>query len=80
MMAAISQGLRDEAFFWSLMKKPPSEYDELLGRDEKYINVEEAQKACQTAKGVTSGSNPIGKTNELNMAPAKPERYRHFSA
>lgn len=45
LMAAISQGLRDGAFFLSLIKKPPRGYDELLGRVEKYINVEEAQKA-----------------------------------
>lgn len=34
-----------EDFFYSLSKKPPWDYDELLVRTEKYINMEEVQKA-----------------------------------
>lgn len=41
---AFSQGLVEEDFFRSLVKKPPSSYDALLGRAEKYIHVEEAQQ------------------------------------
>lgn len=46
-MATISQGLKDGAFFWSLVKKPLRRYDELLSRAKKYVNVKEAQKARQ---------------------------------
>ncbi|XP_073051365.1 uncharacterized protein [Primulina eburnea] len=42
MISAFTQGLRGGEFFKSLVKKPPSSYDELLARAEKYVNLEDA--------------------------------------
>ncbi|XP_073049399.1 uncharacterized protein [Primulina eburnea] len=44
MISAFTQGLRGGEFFKSLVKKPPSSYDELLARAEKYVNLEDAQR------------------------------------
>ncbi|XP_073019473.1 uncharacterized protein [Primulina eburnea] len=44
MISAFTQGLRGGEFFKSLVKKPPSSYDDLLARDENYINLEDAQR------------------------------------
>ncbi|XP_073033010.1 uncharacterized protein [Primulina eburnea] len=44
MISAFTQGLRGGEFFKSLVKKPPSSYDDLLVRAEKYINLEDAQR------------------------------------
>ncbi|XP_075507438.1 uncharacterized protein LOC142544263 [Primulina tabacum] len=43
MISAFTQGLRGGEFFKSLVKKPPSSYDDLLARAEKYVNFEDAQ-------------------------------------
>lgn len=40
---AFSHGLVEGYFFKSLVKNPLIDYDDLLGRVEKYINMEEAQ-------------------------------------
>ncbi|XP_073064019.1 uncharacterized protein [Primulina eburnea] len=44
MISAFTQGLRGGEFFKSLVKKPPSSYDDLLARAEKYVNLEDAQR------------------------------------
>ncbi|XP_073037441.1 uncharacterized protein [Primulina eburnea] len=44
MISAFTQGLRGGEYFKSLVKKPPSSYDDLLARAEKYINLEDAQR------------------------------------
>ncbi|XP_073291138.1 uncharacterized protein [Primulina huaijiensis] len=44
MISAFTQGLRGGEFFKSLFKKPPSSYDDLLARAEKYVNLEDAQR------------------------------------
>ncbi|XP_073272400.1 uncharacterized protein [Primulina huaijiensis] len=44
MISAFTQGLRGGEFFKSLVKKPPSTYDDLLARAEKYVNLEDAQR------------------------------------
>ncbi|XP_073313447.1 uncharacterized protein [Primulina huaijiensis] len=38
-ISAFTQGLRGGEFFKSLVKKPPSKYDDLLSRAEKYVNL-----------------------------------------
>ncbi|XP_073271555.1 uncharacterized protein [Primulina huaijiensis] len=43
-ISAFTQGLRGGEFFKSLVKKPPSSYDDLLSRTEKYVNLEDAQR------------------------------------
>ncbi|XP_075500197.1 uncharacterized protein LOC142538782 [Primulina tabacum] len=44
MISAFTQGLRGGEFFKSLVKKPPSSYDDLLARAVKYVNLEDAQR------------------------------------
>ncbi|XP_075486452.1 uncharacterized protein LOC142526065 [Primulina tabacum] len=44
MISAFTQRLRGGEFFKSLVKKPPSSYDDMLSRAEKYINLEDAQR------------------------------------
>ncbi|XP_073066044.1 uncharacterized protein [Primulina eburnea] len=44
MTSVFTQGLREIEFFKSLVKKPPSSYDDLLSRAEKYVNLEDAQR------------------------------------
>ncbi|XP_073295884.1 uncharacterized protein [Primulina huaijiensis] len=41
MISAFTQGLRGGEFFKSLVKKPPSSYDDLLARKKKYVNLED---------------------------------------
>ncbi|XP_073138200.1 uncharacterized protein [Henckelia pumila] len=43
-ITAFTQGLREGEFFRSLLKKTPRNFEDLLARAEKYINLEEAQK------------------------------------
>ncbi|XP_073153296.1 uncharacterized protein [Henckelia pumila] len=43
LISAFTQGLTTGDFFKSLIKKPPSTYDELLARAKKYVNLEEIQ-------------------------------------
>ncbi|XP_075483793.1 uncharacterized protein LOC142523947 [Primulina tabacum] len=44
-----TQGLREGEFFKSLTKKVPGDFEDLLSRAEKYINMEEAQKQKREA-------------------------------
>ncbi|XP_075507622.1 uncharacterized protein LOC142544462 [Primulina tabacum] len=41
---AFTQGLREGEFFRSLTKRTPGNFEDLLARAEKYINMEETQK------------------------------------
>ncbi|XP_073061690.1 LOW QUALITY PROTEIN: uncharacterized protein [Primulina eburnea] len=41
---AFTQGLKEGDFFRSLVKKQPGNFEDLLSRAEKYINMEEAQR------------------------------------
>ncbi|XP_073151849.1 uncharacterized protein [Henckelia pumila] len=43
LISAFTQGLAAGDFLKSLIKKPPSTYEELLARAEKYVNLEEIQ-------------------------------------
>ncbi|XP_073138871.1 uncharacterized protein [Henckelia pumila] len=43
LISAFTQGLTTGDFLKSLIKKPPSTYNELLARAEKYVNLEEIQ-------------------------------------
>ncbi|XP_073033827.1 uncharacterized protein [Primulina eburnea] len=44
MISAFTQGPRGGEFFKSLVKKPPSSNDDLLSREEKYVNLEDVQR------------------------------------
>ncbi|KAL0463041.1 UNVERIFIED_CONTAM: hypothetical protein Slati_0191700 [Sesamum latifolium] len=49
--SAFSQGLSDGDFFKSLTKKSASEFDALLARAAKFINIEDAQAAKKEIRG-----------------------------
>ncbi|KAK6123787.1 hypothetical protein DH2020_042468 [Rehmannia glutinosa] len=42
--SALTQGLKEGDFFRSLAKRPVRDFDDILSRAEKYVNLEEAQK------------------------------------
>lgn len=52
-MSAFSPKLLKGDFFLSLVKKPSTNYDDLLKRVEKYINIEEAQKVRKSDPNLT---------------------------
>ncbi|XP_073313503.1 uncharacterized protein [Primulina huaijiensis] len=58
-ISAFTQGLRGGEFFKLLVKKPPSSYDDLLARAEKYINLEDAQRYGGT-EGWRIGPGEVG--------------------
>ncbi|XP_073120886.1 uncharacterized protein [Henckelia pumila] len=47
-ISAFTQGLKVGEFFKSLVKKPPSSYDDILARAKKYVNLEDAQRYRRT--------------------------------
>ncbi|XP_073278611.1 uncharacterized protein [Primulina huaijiensis] len=68
MISAFTQRLTGGEFIKSLVKKPPSSYDDLLGRTEKYVNLEDAQRyrrmenrpGGSRVEGAESGSKKRG--------------------
>ncbi|XP_073030703.1 uncharacterized protein [Primulina eburnea] len=80
---AFTQGLREGDFFRSLVKKQPGNFEDLLSRAEKYINMEEAQrqKMESTRREI---SDRVGKVDDnargnnlgrfSRYAPMKPHR------
>ncbi|XP_073154198.1 uncharacterized protein [Henckelia pumila] len=59
LISAFTQGLKEGEFYKSLVKKPPSSYDDLLARAEKYVNLEDAQRHRRTEQR-QGGSNVEG--------------------
>lgn len=55
---AFTQGLKGRDFFHSLSKKSPIDFDILLARTEKYINMEESQRARQESRGLRVAKLP----------------------
>ncbi|XP_074561989.1 uncharacterized protein LOC141818381 [Curcuma longa] len=58
LVSAFSQGLIEDDFFRSLIKKPPENFDMLLTRAVKYIHVEEAQAARRINSDSQSHGGP----------------------
>ncbi|XP_073120788.1 uncharacterized protein [Henckelia pumila] len=56
LISSFTQGLKGGEFFKSLVKIPPSSYDDLLARAENYVNLEEAQRHRRDEKR-QGGSN-----------------------
>ncbi|XP_073130787.1 uncharacterized protein [Henckelia pumila] len=57
LISAFTQGLTTGDFLKSLIKKPPSTYDELLARAEKYVNLEEIQ-VSRLNRGIDKPPSP----------------------
>ncbi|XP_073290538.1 uncharacterized protein [Primulina huaijiensis] len=64
LISAFTQGLRGGDFFKSLVKKPPTTFEELLARAEKYMNVEEVQMARKSEpKASVKATRDVRPTN-----------------
>ncbi|KAK6136273.1 hypothetical protein DH2020_029972 [Rehmannia glutinosa] len=71
--SALSQGLREGDFFRSIAKRSAKDFDDLLARAEKYINLEEAQKSKKDEGKDRKREKGEG-SREIN-----PKRYREDS-
>ncbi|XP_073041770.1 uncharacterized protein [Primulina eburnea] len=80
---AFTQGLREGDFFRSLVKKQPGNFEDLLSRAEKYINMEEVQRQKRESTH-RERSDRVGKVDDnargnnlgrfSRYAPMKPHR------
>ncbi|XP_073067275.1 uncharacterized protein [Primulina eburnea] len=80
---AFTQGLKEGDFFRSLVKKQPGNFEDLLSRAEKYINMEEAQRQKKESTR-RERNDRVGKVEEnargnnlgrfSRYAPMKPHR------
>ncbi|XP_075473920.1 uncharacterized protein LOC142504971 [Primulina tabacum] len=68
---AFTQGLREGEFFKSLTKKVPGNFEDLLSRAEKYINIEEAQKQKREAVKKERGDR-VSKPKERGQKRSNP--------
>ncbi|XP_073019166.1 uncharacterized protein [Primulina eburnea] len=73
---AFTQGLREGEFFKSLTKKVPGDFEDLLSRAEKYINMEEAQKQKREAVRKERGDR-TSKPEERGQKRANPGHFSH---
>ncbi|XP_073125378.1 uncharacterized protein [Henckelia pumila] len=83
LISAFTQGLSTGDFLKSLIKKPPSTYDELLARAEKYVNLEEIQVSWLN-RGIDkppSPKNTMIPNTPRKMGPApRPELLGQFTS
>ncbi|XP_073057061.1 uncharacterized protein [Primulina eburnea] len=73
---AFTQGLREGEFFKSLTKKVPGDFEDLLSRAEKYINMEEAQKQKREAVRKERGDR-VSKPEERGQKRGNPGHFSH---
>ncbi|XP_012833036.1 PREDICTED: uncharacterized protein LOC105953901 [Erythranthe guttata] len=66
LMAALSQGLRDDEFFRALALEPSPDFDNLLERASRFINLEEArqQKVEESLQTLNARANETRKSKE----------------
>lgn len=76
-MGAFTQGLQEGDFFYSLLKKLPTNFETLLAQAEKYINMEEAQRAHQESRGFQAGELPERRVEP--MMPTRSISVRHLT-
>ncbi|XP_012837662.1 PREDICTED: uncharacterized protein LOC105958201 [Erythranthe guttata] len=72
LMASLSQGLRDDEFFRALALEPSPDFDNLLGRASRFINLEEARQ-----QNIEESPQALGvRTNETRKGkePVPPRR------
>ncbi|XP_075515433.1 uncharacterized protein LOC142550081 [Primulina tabacum] len=74
--AALTQGLWEGEFFKSLTKKVPGNFEDLLPRAEKYINIEEAQKQKREAVRIEKGDR-VSKPEEKGQRRGNPGHISH---
>ncbi|KAK6162763.1 hypothetical protein DH2020_002604 [Rehmannia glutinosa] len=67
--SALFQGLQESDFFKSIAKRPAKNFDDLLARAEKYVNLEEAHKG----KKVESREK---RKDRVEMPSVGPKRFR----
>lgn len=70
-----THGLKEGDFFRSLIKKIPRDFEDLLSRAEKYINMEESQKLKRESVRKDQDERP-GRANEKSQ---KGHPLGHFS-
>ncbi|XP_075507621.1 uncharacterized protein LOC142544461 [Primulina tabacum] len=73
---AFTQGLREGEFFKSLTKKVPGDFEDLLSRAEKYINMEEAQKQKREAVRKEKGDR-MSKPEERGQKRGNTGHFSH---
>ncbi|XP_075489717.1 uncharacterized protein LOC142528562 [Primulina tabacum] len=73
---AFTQGLREGEFFKSLTKKVPGDFEDLLSRAEKYINMEEAQKQKRDAVRKEKGDR-MSKPDERGQKKGNTWHFSH---
>ncbi|XP_075486236.1 uncharacterized protein LOC142525832 [Primulina tabacum] len=73
---AFTQGLREGEFFKSLTKKVSGDFEDLLSRAEKYINMEEAQKQKREAVRKEKGDR-VSKPEERGQKRGNTGHFSH---
>ncbi|XP_075499718.1 uncharacterized protein LOC142538238 [Primulina tabacum] len=73
---AFTQGLREGEFFKSLTKKVPGDFEDLLSRAEKYINMVEAQKQKREAVRKEKGDR-MSKPEERGQKRGNTGHFSH---
>ncbi|XP_075524500.1 uncharacterized protein LOC142556889 [Primulina tabacum] len=73
---AFTQGLTEGEFFRSLTKKTPGDFEDLLARVEKYINMEEAQKQNRESVRRERGDR-VSKPEDRGPRMSNPGHFSH---
>ncbi|XP_073138021.1 uncharacterized protein [Henckelia pumila] len=76
-ITAFTQGIREEEFFKSLVKKAPRTFEDLLARAEKYINMEEAQRQKKEVAR-REGGREQGRSRENHDPMGRLSRYAPY--